>query len=81
MVFMFLFLNITYPLSHAKYHNAFRNSFPDSVVPNKSTIRRLIERSCETRSTGEKRRSGRPSVLSNDSLVVFKYVFVCNKLL
>jgi hypothetical protein len=75
MVFMFLFLNITYPLkSYAEYHNAFRNSFPDSVVPNKSTVQRL-ECSRETRGSGEKRRSGRPSVLSNDS------VFVCNKLL
>jgi transposase len=40
----------------------------DSVVPNKSTIQRLVERLRETRSNGEKRRSGRPSVLSNDSL-------------
>jgi transposase len=39
----------------------------DSVVPNKSTIQRL-ERFRETWSIGEKRRSGRPSVLSNDSL-------------
>jgi transposase len=48
--------------------NAFRNSFPDSVVSNKSTIQRLVERFRETGNTGEKRRSGRPSVLSNDSL-------------
>jgi transposase len=37
-------------------------------VPNKSTIQRLIKRFRETGSIGEKRRSGRPSVLSNDSL-------------
>jgi hypothetical protein len=55
-------------LSYAECHNAFRNSFPDSAVPNKSTIQRLMERFCETRSIGEKRRSGCPSVLSNDSL-------------
>jgi transposase len=56
--------------SYAECQNAFRNSFPDSVVPNtsKSTIQRLVERFRETGSTGEKRRSGRPSVLSNDSL-------------
>jgi transposase len=42
--------------------------FPDSVVPNKSTIQRLVERFRETGSTGEKRRSSRPSVLSIDSL-------------
>jgi transposase len=54
--------------SYAECQNAFRNSFPDSVVSNKSTIQRLVERFCETGSAGEKRRSGRPSVLSNDSL-------------
>jgi hypothetical protein len=50
------------------YSTAFRNSFPDSVVPNKSTIQRLVERFRETGSTGEKRRSGRLSILRNDSL-------------
>jgi transposase len=37
-------------------------------VPNKSTIQRLVERFRETGRIGEKRRSGRPSVLSNNSL-------------
>jgi transposase len=37
-------------------------------VPNKSTIQCLVERFLKTGSIGEKRRSGRPSVLSNDSL-------------
>jgi transposase len=54
--------------SCAESQNAFRNFFPDSVVPNKSTVQRLVERFRETGSIGEKRRSGRPSVLSNDSL-------------
>jgi transposase len=54
--------------SYAECQNAFRNSFPDSVVPNKSTIQRLVERFHETGCIGEKRRSGRPSVLSNGSL-------------
>jgi transposase len=54
--------------SYAECQNAFRNSFPDSVLPNKSTVQRLVERFCETGSNGEKRRSGRPSVLSNDRL-------------
>jgi hypothetical protein len=40
----------------------------DSVVPNKSTIQRLIECFRETRSNGKKCHSGRPSVRSNDSL-------------
>jgi transposase len=54
--------------SYAECQNAFRNSFPDSAVPNKSTIQRLVERFRETGSIGEKRRSGRPSVVSNDNL-------------
>jgi hypothetical protein len=37
-------------------------------VLKKSTIQRLIECFHDTGSIGEKRRSGRPSVLSNDSL-------------
>jgi hypothetical protein len=53
--------------SYAECGNAFINSFRDSVVPNKSTIQRLVERFRETGSIGEKRRSGRPSVLSNNS--------------
>jgi hypothetical protein len=53
--------------SYAECQNAFRNSFPDSVAPNKSSIQRLVERFRVTGSIGEKR-SGRPSVLSNDSL-------------
>jgi transposase len=54
--------------SYAECQNAFRNSFPDSAVPNKSTIQRLVERFRETGSTGQKRHSGHPSVLSNDIL-------------
>jgi hypothetical protein len=53
--------------SFAECQNAFRNSFPDSVVPNESTIQ-CLERFRETGRISEKRRSGRPSVLSNDSL-------------
>jgi hypothetical protein len=63
---VFLFFNVTFLLGHIQ--NAFRNYFPDSVVPNKSTVQRLVERFRETGSIGEKRRFGRPSVLSNDSL-------------
>jgi transposase len=37
-------------------------------VPNKSTIQRLVKRFREIGSIGEKRRSGRPSILSNDNL-------------
>jgi transposase len=54
--------------SYAECQNVFRNSFPDSVVLNKSTIQRLVKRFRETGSIGEKHCSGRPSVLSYDSL-------------
>jgi transposase len=54
--------------SYAECQNAFRNSFPDSVLLSKSTIQSLVERFRETGSTGEKHPSGRPSVLSDDSL-------------
>jgi transposase len=54
--------------SYAECQNAFKNSFPDSAVTSKSTIQRLVERFRETASIGEKRRSGRHSVLSNDTL-------------
>jgi transposase len=40
-------------------------------MPNKSTIQRLVERFRETGSAGEKRRSGRPSVLSNDIFNIY----------
>jgi hypothetical protein len=63
---LLLVLNITFPLGHML--NAFRNSFPDSVVPNKSKILHLVKRFRESGIIGEKRRSGRPSVVSNDSL-------------
>jgi hypothetical protein len=36
-------------------------------VPNKSTFQHLVERFREAESIGEKRRSCRPSVISNDS--------------
>jgi hypothetical protein len=65
---VFLFLKITFPLSYPEFQNAFINSFPDSVVPNKPTIQCLVELFRETGCIGEKCRSGRPSVLSNDSL-------------
>jgi transposase len=37
-------------------------------MPNKSTVQRLVDLFRETGSVGEKRRSGRPSVISNGSL-------------
>jgi hypothetical protein len=65
---VFILEHYFFTRSYAECQNAFRNSFPDSVTLNKSTIQRLVERFRETGSIGEKRRSCRPSVLSNDSL-------------
>jgi transposase len=65
---VFVFKHYFSTQSYAECQNAFRHSFPGSVVPNRSTIKRLIERFRETRNIGEKRRSDHPSVLSNDSL-------------
>jgi hypothetical protein len=48
--------------------NEFRDTFPDSPVPNKSTISRLVNRFRDTGSVQDRNRSGRPSVLSYDSL-------------
>jgi transposase len=44
------------------------DAFPDSPVPNKSTISRLVNRFRETGSVQDRNRFGRPSVLSDDTL-------------
>jgi hypothetical protein len=66
--FFFILGHYFFTRSYAECQNAFRNSFPGSAVLNKSTIQSIVERFCKTGSIGEKRRSGRPSVLSIDSL-------------
>jgi hypothetical protein len=48
--------------------NELRDTFPDSSVPNKSTISRLVNRFRDTGSVQDRNRSGRTSVLSVDSL-------------
>jgi hypothetical protein len=65
---VFILEHYFFTRSYAECRNAFRNSFPDTVVPNKSIIQHLVECFHETGSIGEKRHSGCPSVLSNDSL-------------
>jgi hypothetical protein len=39
---VFLFLNITFPLSHMENVRMRLEILPDAVVPNKSTIQRLV---------------------------------------
>jgi transposase len=46
----------------------FRDTFLDSPVPNKSTVSRLVNRFRDTGNMQDRNRSGRPSVLSDDSL-------------
>jgi hypothetical protein len=54
--------------SYLTCHSEFRDTFPDSPVPNKSTISRLVNRFRDTGSVQDRNRSGRPSVLSGNSL-------------
>jgi hypothetical protein len=52
--------------SYLPCQNEFKDTFPDSPVPNKSAISRLVNRVHETGSVQDRNRSGRPSVLSDD---------------
>jgi hypothetical protein len=54
--------------SYLTCQNQFRDTFPDSPVPNKSAISRLVNRFRDTGSVQDRNRSGRPSALSDDSL-------------
>jgi transposase len=54
--------------SYFTCQNEFRDTFPDSPLSNKSTIYRLVNRFRDTGSVQDSNRSGRPLVLSDDSL-------------
>jgi transposase len=54
--------------SYLNFQNDFRDTFPDFPVPNISTVSRLVNRFRDTGSVQDRNRSGRPSVLSDDSL-------------
>jgi hypothetical protein len=54
--------------SYKTCQNEFRDTFPDSPVPNKSTVSRLVNRFRDTGSVQDRDRSGRPSVLSGNGL-------------
>jgi hypothetical protein len=54
--------------SYLTCQNESRYSFPDSPVPNKLAICRLVNRFRDTGSVQDRNRSGRPSVFSDDSL-------------
>jgi hypothetical protein len=54
--------------SYLNCQNEFRDTFPDSPVPNNSTVSRLVNRFRHTGSVQDRNRSGRASVLNDDSL-------------
>jgi hypothetical protein len=51
--------------SYLTCQNEFWYTFPDSPVPNESTLSRLVNRFRDTGSVQDRNRSGRPSVLSD----------------
>jgi hypothetical protein len=54
----------------------FRDTFPDSPVPNKSTVSRLVNRFRDTRSVQDRNHSDWPSVLGDNSLAMLS-VHLC----
>jgi transposase len=64
--------------SYLACQNEFRDTFPDSPVPNKSTISCLVNRFRDTGSVLDRNRSGRPSVLSDDSLDEIRQSLLCS---
>jgi transposase len=53
--------------SYLTCQNEFRDTYPDFSVSNKSTVSRLVNRFYDTGNMQDRNRSGRPSVLSDDS--------------
>jgi hypothetical protein len=53
--------------SYLTCQNEFMDTFPDSPVPNKSTISRLVNHFRDTGSVQDRNRSDRNSMLSDDS--------------
>jgi hypothetical protein len=53
--------------SYLTCQNEFRDTVPDSPVPNKSTVSRLVNSFRDTGSVQDRNRSGRPLVLNDDT--------------
>jgi hypothetical protein len=64
--------------SYLTCQNDFRDTFPDSPVSNKLKISRLVNRFCDTGSVQDRNRSGRPPVLSDDSLDNIHQTLLCS---
>lgn len=54
--------------SYVRVVNEFRDKYPDAVVPNNSTITRLIARFRECGSVADRKRTGRPAILTDAKL-------------
>jgi hypothetical protein len=65
--------------SYLTCQNEFRDAFPDSPVPNKSIISRLVNRCRDTGSVQDRNRSGRPSVLSDVRTISVKLCYALHE--
>jgi hypothetical protein len=66
--------------SYLTYQNEFMDTFPDSPVPNKSALSRLVNHFRDTGSVQDRNRSGRPSMLSDDSLDDIRQILLLSPL-
>lgn len=73
---VFIVLSYCESKSYAKCQEDFSNAFPDAKVPNKSSICRLFHRFRDTGSVNDRKRTGRPSVLTDDSLQTISETFI-----
>jgi hypothetical protein len=62
--------------SYLTCQNEFKDTFPDSPVPNESTVSRLVNRFLDTGSVQDRNRSSPISVLSDDSLDDFLHTLL-----
>jgi transposase len=56
--------------SYARAADEFRREYPDSAVPNNSTITRIINRFQKCGSVSDRKRSGRPVILTEAKLFI-----------
>ncbi|KAJ4452047.1 hypothetical protein ANN_03563 [Periplaneta americana] len=64
--------------SYARVVDEFRRNYPDVTVPNNSTITRLIARFSECESVADKKRTGRPAILTPAKLAETRADFCLN---
>jgi hypothetical protein len=64
--------------SYLTFQNQWRDILPNSPVPNNSTLSLLVNRFRDTGSVQDRNRSGRPSVLSDNSLDDIRQTLLCS---